>query len=268
MIFIRKTKNQMFETLIYEIKENKCRITLNRPEVFNALNNKLLTELNEAFNLCGSDESVRVVVLSGGDGKAFCSGADLKSGITDPNLGKVLKTTYNPLITNMRTLKKPIICKLNGMAAGAGMSLALACDMIIADKNTYLSELFVGIGLLPDAGSMYFLPRMIGSLKTFELCSTGRKVFMDEALQLGLVNKTVDSAFLEEEVEKMANFYATAATKSIGLMKNILNKSFENNLEGVLNLEAEGQTQCGFSNDFVEGVMAFLQKREPNFQGK
>jgi 2-(1,2-epoxy-1,2-dihydrophenyl)acetyl-CoA isomerase len=157
---------------------------------------------------------------------------------------------------------------LNGMAAGAGMSLALACDMIIADKNTYLSELFVGIGLLPDAGSMYFLPRMIGTLKTFELCSTGRKVFMDEALQLGLVNKTVDSAFLEEEVEKMADFYAKAATKSIGLMKNILNKSFENNLEGVLNLEAEGQTQCGFSNDFIEGVMAFLQKREPDFQGK
>jgi 2-(1,2-epoxy-1,2-dihydrophenyl)acetyl-CoA isomerase len=131
-----------------------------------------------------------------------------------------------------------------------------------------LSELFVGIGLLPDAGSMYFLPRMIGTLKTFELCSTGRKVFMDEALQLGLVNKTVDSAFLEEEVEKMADFYAKAATKSIGLMKNILNKSFENNLEGVLNLEAEGQTQCGFSNDFIEGVMAFLQKREPDFQGK
>jgi 2-(1,2-epoxy-1,2-dihydrophenyl)acetyl-CoA isomerase len=157
---------------------------------------------------------------------------------------------------------------LNGMAAGAGMSLALACDMIIANKNTYLSELFVGIGLLPDAGSMYFLPRMIGTLKTFELCSTGRKVFMDEALQLGLVNKTVDSAFLEEEVEKMADFYAKAATKSIGLMKNILNKSFENNLEGVLNLEAEGQTQCGFSNDFIEGVMAFLQKREPDFQGK
>jgi 2-(1,2-epoxy-1,2-dihydrophenyl)acetyl-CoA isomerase len=140
--------------------------------------------------------------------------------------------------------------------------------MIIANKNTYLSELFVGIGLLPDAGSMYFLPRMIGTLKTFELCSTGRKVFMDEALQLGLVNKTVDSAFLEEEVEKMADFYAKAATKSIGLMKNILNKSFENNLEGVLNLEAEGQTQCGFSNDFIEGVMAFLQKREPDFQGK
>lgn len=258
----------MFETLIFEIKEGKCYITLNRPEVFNALNNKLLTELNEAFNVCRNDESVRVVVLSGGEGKAFCSGADLKSGITDPNLGKVLKAAYNPLITNMRTIEKPIICRLNGMAAGAGMSLALACDMIIADKNTYMTELFVGIGLLPDAGSMYFLPRMIGTLKAFELCSTGRKVYMEEALQIGLVNKIVETAFLSDEVEQMANFYAKSATKSIGLMKNILNKSYENDLEAVLNLEAEGQTKCGHSHDFAEGVMAFFQKREANFQGK
>ncbi|MCF8326131.1 MAG: enoyl-CoA hydratase/isomerase family protein [Leadbetterella sp.] len=258
----------MFDTLLYEVKDGKCYITLNRPEVFNALNNKLLTELNEAITNCQNDESIRVVILSGGSGKAFCSGADLKSGITDSNLGNVLKATYNPLITGMKALKKPIICKLNGMAAGAGMSLALACDVIIADKDTYLTELFVGIGLLPDAGSMYFLPRLIGTLKTFELCSTGRKVFMEEALQLGLVNKIVDTAFLNEEVEKMADFYAKSATKSIGLMKNILNKSFENDLEGVLNLEAEGQTQCGYSHDFAEGVMAFLQKREASFQGK
>jgi 2-(1,2-epoxy-1,2-dihydrophenyl)acetyl-CoA isomerase len=258
----------MFETLIFEIKDGKCYITLNRPDVFNALNNKLLTELNQAFNICKTDESIRVVILSGGAGKAFCSGADLKSGITDTNLGNVLKAAYNPLIMGMRTLEKPIICKLNGMAAGAGMSLALACDVIIADKNTYMTELFVGIGLLPDAGSMYFLPRMIGTLKTFELCSTGRKVFMPEAEQMGLINKALEPEVLTEEVEKMANLYAKSATKSIGLMKNILNKSFENNLEEVLNLEAEGQTKCGYSHDFAEGVMAFLQKREANFQGK
>ncbi|MCP9756329.1 2-(1,2-epoxy-1,2-dihydrophenyl)acetyl-CoA isomerase [Lacihabitans sp. CCS-44] len=258
----------MFETLLYEVKDGKCYITLNRPEVYNALNNKLLTELHEAISICKNDDAVRVLVISGGDGKAFCSGADLKSGITDSNLGNVLKATYNPLIMGMKTLEKPIICKLNGMAAGAGMSLVLACDMIIADKNTYMSELFVGIGLLPDAGSMYFLPRMIGTLKAFELCSTGRKVFMEEALQMGLVNKIIETELLSYEVEKMADFYAKSATKSIGLMKNILNKSFENDLETVLNLEAEGQTQCGYSHDFAEGVMAFLQKKEPNFQGK
>ncbi|MBP6619110.1 MAG: enoyl-CoA hydratase/isomerase family protein [Leadbetterella sp.] len=258
----------MFETLLYEVKDGKCYITLNRPEVYNALNSKLLTELHEAISICKNDDAVRVLVISGGDGKAFCSGADLKSGITDSNLGNVLRATYNPLIMGMKTLEKPIICKLNGMAAGAGMSLVLACDMIIADKNTYMSELFVGIGLLPDAGSMYFLPRMIGTLKAFELCSTGRKVFMEEALQMGLVNKIIETEFLSYEVEKMADFYAKSATKSIGLMKNILNKSFENDLETVLNLEAEGQTQCGYSHDFAEGVMAFFQKKEPNFQGK
>jgi 2-(1,2-epoxy-1,2-dihydrophenyl)acetyl-CoA isomerase len=258
----------MFETLLYKVKDGKCYITLNRPEVYNALNSKLLTELHEAISICKNDDAVRVLVISGGDGKAFCSGADLKSGITDSNLGNVLRATYNPLIMGMKTLEKPIICKLNGMAAGAGMSLVLACDMIIADKNTYMSELFVGIGLLPDAGSMYFLPRMIGTLKAFELCSTGRKVFMEEALQMGLVNNIIETELLSDEVEKMADFYAKSATKSIGLMKNILNKSFENDLETVLNLEAEGQTQCGHSHDFAEGVMAFLQKKEPNFQGK
>ena len=258
----------MFETLLFEIKDGKCYITLNRPEVFNALNNKLLTELHEAIQLCKNDHSVRVVILSGGEGKAFCSGADLKSGISDSNLRNVLKATYNPLIMGMKSLEKPIICKLNGIAAGAGMSLALACDVIIADKNTYLTELFVGIGLLPDAGSMYFLPRIIGTQKTFELCSTGRKVFMDEALRLNLVAKIIETEELNNEVEKMANFYATSATKSIGLMKQILNNSLNNDLETVLNLEAEGQTKCGYSNDFAEGVMAFLQKRETNFQGK
>lgn len=258
----------MFQTILFKISEQKAYIQLNRPEVYNALNQTLLLELTEAINICKNDENIRVVIISGGNGKAFCSGADLKSGLTNPNLGEVLKTTYNPLITGMRNLEKPIICKLDGMAAGAGMSLVLACDVIIADKTTYMTELFVGIGLLPDAGSMYFLPRMIGTLKAFELCSTGRKVFMEEAEQIGLINKSVDGDKLDEEVEKLATVYANSATRSIGLMKQILNKTFENNIEGVLNLEAEGQTKCGYSHDFAEGVMAFLQKREANFKGK
>ncbi|MCP9767523.1 2-(1,2-epoxy-1,2-dihydrophenyl)acetyl-CoA isomerase [Lacihabitans sp. LS3-19] len=258
----------MFQTILFNINQQKAYIQLNRPEVYNALNQTLLLELTEAIDICKNDENIRVVIISGGNGKAFCSGADLKSGLSNPNLGEVLKTTYNPLITGMRNLEKPIICKLNGIAAGAGMSLVLACDVIIADKTTYMSELFVGIGLLPDAGSMYFLPRMIGTLKAFELCSTGRKVFMEEAEQIGLINKAVEGDKLEEEVEKLANVYANSATRSIGLMKQILNKTFENDLEGVLNLEAEGQTKCGHSHDFAEGVMAFLQKREANFKGK
>jgi 2-(1,2-epoxy-1,2-dihydrophenyl)acetyl-CoA isomerase len=258
----------MFETIIYKTEGPKAYITLNRPEVFNALNGKILEELHLAFNKCAEDETVRVVTLSGGNSKAFCSGADLKAGLADPNLGNILLSHYNPLILGMRNLPKPIICKLNGVAAGAGMSLALACDIIIANEETYLTELFVGIGLMPDAGSMYFLPRIIGSQKTFELCSTGRKVFMPEAVQLGIVSKAVKADDLEAEAEKLADQYATAATKSIGQMKSVLNRTFENNLETVLGFEAEAQTKCGKSEDFAEGVMAFLQKRPTAFKGK
>jgi 2-(1,2-epoxy-1,2-dihydrophenyl)acetyl-CoA isomerase len=261
-------KTKMYETIIFEKSNSIATINLNRPEVFNALNGKILKELHDAFLVCENDEEIRVVVLSGGNNKAFSSGADLKSGLDDNNLGNTLRKNYNPLILCMRNLQKPIICKLNGLAAGAGMSLALACDIIVSDENTYLTELFVGIGLLPDAGSTYFLPRLIGTQKAFELCSTGRKVYAKEALALGLINYSFPTETLNQEVEKLATQYANAATKSIGLMKRLLNQSFSSDLEQMLELEAQAQTQCGFSSDFVEGVMAFLQKRSPKFIGK
>jgi 2-(1,2-epoxy-1,2-dihydrophenyl)acetyl-CoA isomerase len=258
----------MFQTIFTQKTNNRFYIQLNRPEVFNALNSTLLKELTIAFEQCKDDSEIRVVIISGGNGKAFCSGADLKEGLGDSNLGNVLKDRYNPLINAMQSLPKPIICKLDGVAAGAGMSLALATDMIIADKNTYMSELFVGIGLMPDAGSMYFLPRLIGYTKAFDLCSTGRKVFMEEAVNIGLVSKAVETEKLDEEVEKIAEYYAHAATKSIGQMKLVLHKSYSSDLNQVLEMEATGQTQCGYSEDFAEGVMAFLQKRPANFKGK
>ena len=258
----------MFNSILFEKKDKKAYITLNRPESYNALSVELLSELTTAIQDCSADEDVRVVILSGGEGKAFSSGADLKEGLTDANLGNVLRAKYNPLILGMKGLQKPIICKLNGLAAGAGMSLVLACDVIIAAEDAYFTELFVGIGLLPDAGSMFFLPRMVGPLRAFELCSTGRKVFMDEAVTIGLANKAVSKDKLEEELEALANSYANSATKSIGLMKQILNQSFNKNLEEVLNLEAEGQTICGQSSDFMEGIRAFIMKETPAFKGK
>ncbi len=258
----------MYQTIHFETKQNKAYISLNRPEVYNALNAKMLKELLDAISHCDENSEIRVVIVSGGDSKAFCSGADLKAGLSDTNLGNSLRTTYNPLILAMRNLKKPIICKLNGLAAGAGMSLALACDVIIGDENAYLSELFVGIGLIPDAGSMFFLPRLIGPLKAFELCSTGRKVYMPEALALGLVNKVANSSELNMEIEKIADLYANAATVSIGMMKQILNQSFSSNLEEILELEANSQTICGNSEDFLEGVTSFIEKRMPSFKGK
>jgi 2-(1,2-epoxy-1,2-dihydrophenyl)acetyl-CoA isomerase len=258
----------MFTCILYEERARASYISLNRPEVYNALNPTLLNELKVAFDMANINPEIRVVVLSGGDCKAFSSGADLKNGLTDSNLGAVLAKTYNPLIETMVALPKPIICHLNGLAAGAGMSLALACDMIIADENAYLSELFVGIGLMPDAGSMYFLPRLIGIQKAFELCATGRKVFMAEALSMGLVNQVYSTETLQSAVDQLVSHFSTAATFSIGQMKKVLHQSYKSNLVEVLAMESEGQTACGYSNDFSEGVMAFLQKRPTSFLGK
>ncbi len=258
----------MYTSIVFEKKEKKAYITLNKSDTYNALSRNMLTELTQAIKGCAEDDEIRVVILSGGNDKAFSSGADLKEGLADTNLGNVLKAIYNPLIMGMKGLQKPIVCKLNGLAAGAGMSLALACDVIIAADDAYFTELFVGIGLMPDAGSMFFLPRLVGPMKAFELCSTGRKVYMEEAAQIGLISKAVSKEQLDTEVEALAEVYANSATKSIGIMKQVLNQSFNKNLEEVLNLEAEGQTICGHSADFAEGVMAFIQKRPAVFNGK
>ncbi len=258
----------MFTSITYSEQENAAYINLNRPEVYNALTPTLLVELKQAFDLAASNAQIRVIVLSGGDCKAFSSGADLKNGLSDTNLGNVLAVTYNPLIETMTALLKPIICHLNGLAAGAGMSIALACDMIIADENAYFSELFVGIGLMPDAGSMYFLPRLVGIQKAFELCATGRKVFMPEALSMGLVNQIYPSEKLKEAIDTLVNQLSNAATFSIGQMKNVLHRSFNSSLTEVLAMESAGQTACGYSEDFSEGVMAFISKRKTAFKGK
>ncbi len=243
-------------------------LKLNRPEVFNALSGKLLQELGHAVQDAAEDEAVRVIILTG-NGDAFSSGADLKEGISNAGrpLGDVLKENYEPLILALRNAPKPVICRMNGLAAGAGMSLALACDLIIAAEDTYMTELFVGIGLMPDAGSMYFLPRITGMQKAFEIFSTGRKIYMKEALELGLVSKVVPTGELDAAVNQLADYYASAPTRAIAEMKKVLNRSVQSSLAEVLRLEAEGQTACGMTNDFGEGVMAFLQKRKPQFKG-
>lgn len=254
---------------LFEVKNGIAYLTLNRPQVLHALNADLMKEITGHIKSCAENKEVRVVVLSGSGDKAFCSGADLKEGLEKglAPLGDTLRENYNPMILAMRNLEKPIIGKLNGVAAGAGMSLALACDLLVAREDTYLTELFVGIGLMPDAGSMFFLPRIVGMQKAFELCSTGRKVLVPEALQLGLVSKSVPYEQLDVAVDKLADFYAQAPTVAIGKMKKVLNRSLNLSLEEVLEMEAEGQTECGFTNDFGEGVMAFLQKREAKFKG-
>lgn len=258
-----------YQYVLYSKEQGVATITLNRPEVYNALNNQIKVDLKEAFKEAGNDEEVRVVILAG-NGPAFCSGQDLKAAqreIQGSHYSDAVRQYYNPLIMAMRNLPKPIICQLQGIAAGAGCSLALACDMIIAGEKANLAELFVGIGLVMDSGSTYFLPRMIGSLKAFELASTGRSVSAQEAEHLGLINQMVPDEQLEAVVQDYARKFAIAPTKTIGLIKEMLNKSYQMTLPEVLDYEAEIQDQAANTHDHREGIQAFLEKRKPSFRG-
>ncbi|MCK8493540.1 enoyl-CoA hydratase-related protein [Spirosoma sp. RP8] len=264
----------MFENLIYEVVDGICRITLNRPQVYNALSPALISEITAAVTTAGNDNRVRVVVLTGAGDKAFCSGADLKEGFSpisaekgQLNLGESLRNGYNPMIKAMRDLAKPIVGRVNGVAAGAGCSLALACDIVICADEAYFSQLFVNIGLMPDAGSTFFLPRLIGSQRAFELCSTGKRVYGPEAAQLGLVSRSVPADKLDSAVDEIVAYYATAPTQAIGAMKKVLNQSLYSDLDHQLEQEAENQDKLGHSTDFPEGVEAFLLKRKANFLG-
>ena len=244
-------------------------ISLNRPEVYNALNDEITYELQDAFKAVSKDDKVRVVVLTG-EGKAFCSGQDLKSsgGQEKRSFLDSLHKRYNPIIRAMRNLPKPIVCRLNGVAAGAGCSIALACDIIVAAEEATLIEVFINIGLVPDSGSSYFLPRAIGMVKAFELCSMGTRVKAKEAVDMGLVNKVVPIDQLDAAVKEYVDYYAKAPTKSIGLIKKMLNKSATATLDDMLEYEAYAQEIAGSSDDYKEGVSAFLEKRKPGFKGK
>ena len=259
----------MFQYIKYTANQGVGTITLNRPDVYNALNDEITFELQDVLKTISKDDTIRVVVLTG-EGKAFCSGQDLKSAPADQKRSFLnsLHKRYNPIIRAMRELPKPIIGKLNGVAAGAGCSLALACDMIIASEEASLIEVFINIGLVPDSGSSYFLPRLVGMAKAFELCALGSKVKAKEAVELGLINKVVPADQLEQTVNELANQFASAPTKAIGLIKKMLNKSATSSLEQMLDYEAYCQEIAGQTSDYKEGVKAFLEKRKPDFIGK
>jgi 2-(1,2-epoxy-1,2-dihydrophenyl)acetyl-CoA isomerase len=258
-----------YKFLKYSLDVGVATITLNRPEVYNALNDEITFELQDAFKVVSKDENVRVVVLTG-EGKAFCSGQDLKSSASQKNRSFMdsLHKRYNPIIRAMRNLPKPIVCRLNGVAAGAGCSIALACDIIVAAEEATLIEVFVNIGLVPDSGSSYFLPRLVGNAKAFELCAMGGKVKAREALQMGLINSVVSMESLDAAVQVYTAYFATAPTKAIGLIKKMLQKSATSSLDEMLDYEAYCQEIAGGTDDYKEGVAAFAEKRKPNFFGR
>lgn len=259
----------MYKTILSESSEGILTITLNRPDVYNAFNVEMLMELQDAFTQPAEDESVRCVVLTG-SGKAFCSGQDLKD-FNDKKLTfkEALEQRYNPLIKKISYLPKPVICAINGVAAGAGLSLALACDYRIAVESATLIEVFINVGLVPDSGSSFFLPRIIGYARAFEMCVNADKVTANEAKKLGLVNKVVSTqAMLEKSSRIVATGFAAKPTAAVGMIKNLMRKSFDSDLEGILSLEAEFQQKAGKTDDFKEGISAFLEKRKSQFKGK
>ncbi len=259
-----------YETLIYKTQDNVAVITMNRPERRNALNEQLNADLLSAFQQTHEDEMVRAVVLTGA-GKGFCAGADLTavSGISTPDdLYNRIIDTYNPLMGLITTLKKPVIAAVNGVAAGAGLSLALACDMQVMAHNASLMMAFSNIAFVPDAGASWFLIRQIGYSRAYQMAIEGQHITAEQCLHWGLANKIVPEDHLLEETLTWAKQLAQRPTLALGLTKHALAFAAQNDLLATIEFEANLQKQTIASHDFQEGVMAFMQKREPEFKGK
>lgn len=255
-------------SVLYQKNGAVATITLNRPDVFNAFDETQSYDLQAALKEARKDSEVRVVILTGA-GKAFCSGQDLKAiaGSKNRSLSDSLYKRYNPIIKAMRDMPKPIIGRINGVAAGAGASLALACDFIVAAEHASFIEVFVNVGLVPDSGSSYFLAKSISPARAFEMATQATKISAQQAQEWGLINRVVPAENLDEEVQKHANYYASAPTLAVGMIKKMLNKATSADLDAMLQIEAWYQEIAGRSNDYREGVTAFNEKRKPEFKG-
>ena len=260
----------MYETILYEKSGGVADVALNRPKKLNAFDGKMHEELYAALDDVSSDDEVRCVVLRG-EGRGFSAGADL-AGILEgsdgaPDLGEYLRNTYSRLVRRMVSMEKPIVASLHGPVYGAGVGIALACDLRIAAQSAKFSVAFIKIGLMPDAGVSFFLPRVVGLGRALEMSLLGDPVGADEALRTGLVNRVVPDDDLAEETAALASRLAAMPTAAIGKTKGALHTSFEGDLEAGLEREAEGQTFCGYTADHREGVAAFFEKREARFTG-
>ncbi|MCA0154325.1 enoyl-CoA hydratase-related protein [Winogradskyella vincentii] len=259
----------MNDSILLTIENKVAQINLNRPEVFNSFNREMALSLQGILDDCDSNPDVRAIVLTG-NGKAFCAGQDLKE-VTDPALNpgfkKILEEHYNPIITRIRSIKKPIIGAVNGVAAGAGANIALACDIVVAHEKVSFIQAFSLIGLVPDSAGTYFLPRLIGFQKAQALAMLGDKISAEEAERMGMIYKSVPLEAFDETINQLANKVSNMPTKALGLIKELFNQSMTNSLEVQLALESKLQIEAASSNDYAEGVAAFIEKRKPNFKG-
>ncbi len=259
----------MSQTIELNIQDNVAFIRLNRPEVFNSFNREMALSLQAILDDCEADPAVRAIVLTG-NGKAFCAGQDLKE-VTSPDLNpgfkKILEEHYNPIISRIRKIKKPIVAAVNGVAAGAGANIALACDIVVAHEKVNFIQAFSLIGLIPDSAGTYFLPRLIGFQKAQALAMLGEKITAEEAERIGMIYKLIPLDTFDENVAKLAKKLAMMPTKALGMIKDLFNASMSNSLEAQLAMESKYQIEAAQTNDYSEGVNAFIEKRQPNFKG-
>jgi 2-(1,2-epoxy-1,2-dihydrophenyl)acetyl-CoA isomerase len=258
--------------VLYEASDGVARLTLNRPQRLNSFTVEMHKQFALAMDRLRADETIRVLVLTGA-GRGFCAGQDLHDRKTvargaPVDLGKSLDTYYRPMILGLRALPMPVLCAVNGVAAGAGASLALACDMVIATRSATFIQAFSRIGLIPDAGGTWMLPRLLGNARALGLALTGESISAEQAAQWGLIWKCVDDAAFAAAVDEQAAKFARSATRGLAAIKRTTQAAQGNSLEEQLDLERDVQRELGLSHDYREGVAAFIEKRAPIFQGK
>jgi len=261
-----------YQTILFEASQGIARLTLNRPERLNSFNTVMLSEVQDALTVLRQDGSARVLVLTGA-GRGFCAGQDLGDrvvapGGAPPDLGRSIESGYKPLILALRRLPLPVIVAVNGVAAGAGANIALACDLVIAARSANFIQAFSKIGLVPDSGGTWFLPRLVGHARAMGLALLGDKVPAEQAVQWGLIWRCVDDGQLADEVDAIASHLAAAPTRGLARTKQALLESWDHTLEQQLDVERDYQQELGHSADYAEGVAAFMEKRSPRFTGR
>ncbi|MEK4027909.1 MULTISPECIES: enoyl-CoA hydratase-related protein [Bacillaceae] len=257
----------MFETIRYDVKDGVAWLFLNRPDKLNAFTAQMNREIKDAVKAASQDDEVRCIVITG-EGRAFCSGQDLSEVDENMDHGDILRKHYGPMVKQIRQCEKPIVAAVNGVAAGAGFSLALACDFRLVSEKASFVNAFVHVGLIPDSGNLYFLTQLVGQAKAAELSILGEKVPAEKAVALGLANQMISAETFTDEVSAFAARLAAMPTKAIGLIKRSLKAASVLSFEDYLEQEAQGQRTAGLTADHREGVEAFMQKRKPVFSGK